>query len=273
MRFSNRIENGRARLVEAGPDGRVLGPAKVEWLEEAALPTEEHDGWGVPVSNTARIICIGLNYSDHAAELGEPDPEYPALFVRFLSSFTGHEQVLSYPAGSSQFDFEGELAVVIGKKARSVSAAHALEYVFGYTIANDGSARDFQFRSQQWISGKIFDKSGGLGPSIVSADAVPPGAVGLKIETRLNGETIQSSNTNQLIFPVADLVSEISQIMTLLPGDLILTGTPAGVGISRTPQIFMQPGDICEVEIEGIGVLRNTVSDRFVEQQLDGGAG
>ncbi len=133
--------------------------------------------------------------------------------------------------------------------------------MFGYTIANDGSVRDFQTRTSQWIAGKVMDQSGGLGPVIVTADELPAGAHGLKIETRLNGQTVQSSNTDQLIFTVADIISDISHICTLQPGDIILTGTPAGVGVSRNPQLFMKPGDVCEVEIEGIGILKNTVSE------------
>ncbi|MFD2205975.1 fumarylacetoacetate hydrolase family protein [Kiloniella antarctica] len=260
MRISSLVENNHVQIVEISSEGQVVGPVEIAWLPVDDLPINQKTGWGVPVSRSARIFCIGLNYKDHAEEVGAEIPKYPTLFSRFLSSFSAHDQALIKPDSSEHFDYEGELVVVIGKEASKISKDQALAHVYGYSIANDGSIRDFQLRTQQWMSGKIFDRSGGLGPVIVSADELPLGASGLRIETRLNGELVQSSNTDQLIFPVADLVSYISQIMTLLPGDMILTGTPAGVGVVQEPQLFMKPGDCCEVEIEGIGTLRNTIS-------------
>ena len=247
--------------MEMSDDNLVSKEAELDWFDVDNLSTTHENGWGIPIASTSRIICIGLNYSDHAKELGEEEPRFPTIFTRFPSSFSGHEQQLIYPKISNKFDFEGELVVVIGKQARAVSKNQALDHVFGYTIANDGSFRDVQTRTSQWVAGKLMDQSGGLGPVIVTADELPLGAHGLKIETRLNGQTVQSSNTDQFIFSVADIISDISHICTLQPGDIILTGTPAGVGVSRKPQLFMKPGDVCEVEIEGIGILKNTVAE------------
>jgi len=261
MRICNLIEDGKANLMEISDGNSMPKKVKLDWFDVNNLPARHEDGWGLPIASTSRIFCIGLNYSDHAKELGEEEPTFPTIFTRFVSSFAAHEQSLLLPKISNKFDFEGELVIVIGKHASAVSKDQALEHVFGYTIANDGSVRDFQTRTSQWIAGKVMDQSGGLGPVIVTADEVPAGAHGLKIETRLNGQTVQSSNTDQLIFTVADIISDISHICTLQPGDIILTGTPAGVGVSRNPQLFMKPGDVCEVEIEGIGILKNTVSE------------
>jgi acylpyruvate hydrolase len=262
MRISNLIKDGKAQLMEMSDDNLELKKeAELDWFDVDNLSTTYENGWGVPIALTSRIICIGLNYSDHAKELGEEEPRFPTIFTRFPSSFSGHEQPLIHPKISNKFDFEGELVVVIGKQASAVSKDQALDHVFGYTIANDGSVRDVQTRTSQWVAGKLMDQSGGLGPVIVTADELPIGAHGLKIETRLNGQTVQSSNTDQFIFSVADIISDISHICTLQPGDIILTGTPAGVGVSRKPQLFMKPGDVCEVEIEGIGILKNTVAE------------
>lgn len=247
--------------MEISDDNVILKEAELDWFDIDNLPIAQKDGWGIPIASTSRIFCIGLNYKDHAKELGEEAPLYPTIFVRFPSSFSAHEQALIRPKISKEFDFEGELVVVIGKKANGVTKVRALEHVFGYTIGNDGSIRDIQMRTTQWTAGKILDRSGGLGPSIVTTDELPVGAHGLQIETRLNGQTVQSSNTNQLIFSVAEIISDISHVCTLLPGDIIFTGTPAGVGVSRRPQLFMKSGDVCEVEIEGIGILKNSVAE------------
>ena len=259
MKICNLIENGKAKLMEISGDNSISKEVELDWFDVDNLSKGLKDGWGIPIASTSRVFCVGLNYRDHAKELGEEEPTYPTIFVRFLSSFSAHEQSLIHPKISNKFDFEGELVVVIGKQAKAVSKKQALGHVFGYTIANDGSVRDIQTRTSQWIAGKLMDRSGGLGPFIVTADELPLGAHGLKIETRLNGQTVQSSNTDQFIFSVADIISDISHICTLQPGDIILTGTPAGVGVSRQPQLFMKPGDLCEVEIEGIGILRNSV--------------
>jgi 2-keto-4-pentenoate hydratase/2-oxohepta-3-ene-1,7-dioic acid hydratase in catechol pathway len=215
-----------------------------------------------PLPRPPKIICVGLNYADHAAESPYKDlPTYPALFGRFSTSLVAAGEPILRPIISKELDFEGELVAVIGKRARHVSKADALDHVAGYSIFNEASIRDYQFKSPQWTVGKNFDDTGAFGPIFVTADELPAGGNGLKIETRLNGEVVQSGNTKDLIFPVADLVSIISEAMTLEPGDVIVTGTPAGVGFARKPQLFMKAGDVCEVEIEKIGVLRNPIRD------------
>jgi acylpyruvate hydrolase len=212
-----------------------------------------------PLRRPSKILCSGLNYRDHAEETGMKLPEWPAVFARFASCLAGHNEDLLRPPVSEQFDYEGELAFVIGKKARSVVKADALSYVAAYSIFNDASLRDWQMRASQWTLGKNFDATGGFGPWLVTPDELPPGAEGLRLRTRLNGSCVQDGNTANMVFGVASLIEILSQAMTLMPGDLIITGTPAGVGFTRKPPLFMKPGDVCEVEIEGIGLLRNTV--------------
>ena len=214
-----------------------------------------------PLNSPRKIICVGLNYRDHAAESGFQAPDHPTLFARFASSLIAHEAPIVRPLDSEQLDYEGELVAVIGKGGRRIKKADALEHVVGYSILNDGSIRDFQRRTPQWTMGKNFDDTGPFGPVLVTADALPPGARGLKIQTRLNGKVMQSASTDDLIFDVATLVSEISVGITLSAGDLIVTGTPSGVGAARKPPVYMKAGDICEVEIDRIGILRNHIVD------------
>ena len=238
-------EAERAAAFRALDAGAAVDPATVETLQPLAAP--------------GKIICVGLNYRDHANEAGMQTPNYPTLFVRFPPSLVAHEAPIVRPPESEKFDYEGELVAVIGKEGRRIDPADALDHVAGYSACNDGSIRDFQLRTSQWTVGKNFDRSGAFGPLFVTADELPPGARDLKIETRLNGQVVQSASTNDLIFDVATLVSLISVSMTLLPGDLIVTGTPSGVGAVRNPPLFMKPGDVCEVEIEKVGLLRNPV--------------
>ena len=212
-----------------------------------------------PLRRPGKILCVGLNYSDHAAETAMEAPEFPTVFVRFPTGLVGHNAPLVCPRVSDKFDYEAELVVVIGKAGREIPEASALDHVAGYSIFNDGSIRDFQMQTPQWTIGKNFDGTGGFGPVFVTPDELPEGAAGLKIETRLNGRTMQSANTKDLIFNVRRLISLLSVGMTLEPGDLIVTGTPAGVGFSRKPPVFMKPGDVCEISIEKIGTLRNPV--------------
>lgn len=214
----------------------------------------------LPVEATSKIICVGLNYTDHAKEGNQPIPEFPVFFIRYPSSFVAHAQPLIAPVNSNRYDYEAELAVIIGKTARHVAKSRALEHVFGYTTAMDGTMRDFQKRTPQWTQGKNFDSSGALGPEIVTAGELPPGASGLRIQSRVNGELMQDGNTGDMIFDVATLIAALSATMTLSPGDVILTGTPAGVGFARTPPVYLKPGDRVEVSIEGIGSLVNTVA-------------
>jgi 2-keto-4-pentenoate hydratase/2-oxohepta-3-ene-1,7-dioic acid hydratase in catechol pathway len=174
----------------------------------------------------------------------------------------GHGAPILRPPQSVQLDYEGELVAIIGKTARDVNEAEALDCVMGYSIFNDGSIRDYQFKAPQWTPGKNFDDTGAFGPWLVTADELPPGCEGLRLETRLNGQVVQSASTSDMVFPVARLVSILSSFLTLKPGDVIVTGTPSGVGMARQPQLFMKHGDVCEVEIEKIGVLSNPVRDR-----------
>jgi acylpyruvate hydrolase len=220
-----------------------------------------------PLRSPGKIICVGLNYRDHASESGHKPPEYPTLFARYASSLVGPNEPIVRPIDSVQLDYEGELVAVIGKGGRRISKADALSHVAGYSIFNDGSVRDFQLRTPQWTLGKNFDGTGAFGPVFVTADALPPGARGLKLETRLNGQVMQSASTDDLIFDVATLVTDISAGITLEAGDLIVTGTPSGVGAARKPPVFMKAGDVCEIEVERIGVLRNRVVDEAAQSR------
>lgn len=209
------------------------------------------------IAPPSKVLAIGLNYADHARESGMEPPKNPLIFVKTNNSICFDGDPIRWAAAdSSQVDYEAELAVVIGTKARRVSEADALNYVFGYTCCNDVSARDAQFGDQQWVRGKSFDTFCPLGPAIVTADEIPD-PQNLAIKCRVNGETLQDSNTSEMIFGVAQLIAYCSRFMTLEVGDIIATGTPFGVGFSRTPPIFLGDGDVCEIDIEKIGVLTN----------------
>lgn len=208
-----------------------------------------------------KIICLGLNYFDHAKESGREKPDYPWFFFRGASSLLAHEGQALRPRVSERFDYEAELAVVIGKPGKHVTQQDALDLVFGYSCFNDISVRDYQKRTPQWTIGKNFDATGAFGPVLVTADELPAGAAGLKIQGRLNGEVMQDANTSDMIWNVAETIALLTDCMTLEPGDLIVMGTPAGVGQSRTPQLWMKAGDRFEVEIESIGTLVNTIVD------------
>lgn len=245
-------------LLAAGPDALK---AAADVLRGGPALDLEQISYLPPLTNPGKIFCIGLNYADHSTESGFAVPTYPAIFSRFASSMTGHGAPIMRPKVSTQLDYEGELVAVIGKAGRYISKETALEHVAGYSICNDASIRDYQFKSAQWTIGKNFDDSGPFGPVFVTADELPPGAAGLKLQTRLNGVVVQDASTSSLIFDVATLVSLLSEAVCLQPGDVIVTGTPSGVGLARKPPLFMKDGDICEVEIEGIGILRNPVVD------------
>ena len=212
-----------------------------------------------PVSNPEKIVCIGLNYVDHSAESGFKQPEFPTVFGRFNSSLIGDGAAILLPPQSEQLDYEGELVAIIGRNARHVSEEAALDYVIGYSVFNDASIRDYQFKAPQWTPGKNFDNTGAFGPAFVTADELPKGCVGLKLQTRLNGALVQQTSISDMVFSVAKLVSILSSFMTLKPGDVIVTGTPSGVGLARKPPLWMKPGDIVEVEIEKVGLLRNPI--------------
>jgi acylpyruvate hydrolase len=212
-----------------------------------------------PVEDAGKYLCLGLNYTEHATEGGFEKSAFPTVFTRCSTSLVGHGQPLVRPACSKQFDYEAELAAIIGKPARRVSKGEALDYVAGYSCFNDGSIRDYQFMTTQWTMGKNFDASGSFGPLFVSADELPPGAVGLRIQARLNGRILQDANTSDMVFSVAETVSLLSGCCTLEPGDVVVMGTPAGVGFVRKPPLWMKEGDVIEVGIERIGVLRNPI--------------
>ena len=214
------------------------------------------------IPNPNKIICIGLNYREHAKEGGNPIPDYPAVFMRVTTSLVAHGQPILRPPVSDKLDYEAELAVIIGRSATRVTADRALDHVAGYACFNDGSVRDYQRKSTQWTMGKNFDRTGGFGPELVTPDELPAGASGLRIVSRLNGQIMQDGNTNDMIFDAAALIATLSEAMTLEPGDIIATGTPAGVGYARKPPVFMQAGDRIEVEIERIGILTNMVTAR-----------
>lgn len=214
-----------------------------------------------PLSRPTKIICVGLNYADHTAESPYEQPDYPTLFLRLHTSLVAHNQPIVRSKLSDSLDYEGEVAVVLGKGGRYISKENALDCVAGYSIFNDGSIREYQFKAPQWTVGKNFDATGGFGPDLVTADELPAGAKGLKIETRLNGKVVQSASTSDMIFDVATLISIISEAITLEAGDVIVSGTPAGIGWARDPKLLMREGDVCEVTVEKLGTLRNPIVD------------
>ncbi|CAM3056712.1 fumarylacetoacetate hydrolase family protein [Vibrio rarus] len=213
------------------------------------------------ITRPGKIICIGRNYAAHAVEGGAKPPSYPEIFMRGAESLVAHQANIIRPTCSDKLDYEGEIAAIIGKKARHVKAEQGLNYIAGYSLFNDATVRDYQRKSSQWTIGKNFDDTGAFGPEFVSADELPLGVSGIQLQTRLNGQVMQDANTSDFIFPMASLIEILSECMTLLPGDVIITGTPAGVGYVRTPPVFMKPGDVIEIEAQGLGILSNTVVD------------
>lgn len=235
-----------------------------EWLEGAPELDMARARFLPPLRASRKILCVGLNYLDHIAESPYPQPTYPTFFLRATSSLIGHAAPMIRPRVSDELDYEGEVVAVIGRKARHVAPQQALEHVAGYTIFNEGSVRNYQFKAPQWTVGKNFDGTGGCGPWFVTADELPPGAKGLELVTRVNGRVEQQASTDDMLFDVATLISIASEAMTLDVGDMLVTGTPAGVGFGKKPPVYLKAGDVCEVEVEGIGVLRNPVSDELL---------
>ena len=277
MRFTTYLQNGQPRLgvldgdqvIDVAADLRAALTAGTD-LAAAGRAAVASSAPRLPLASLTlaplvpepgKTICLGLNYFDHAKEGGRTEkPVYPWFFYRGKSSLVAHGQPGVCPKLSDKFDYEAELAVVIGKTVpRHVAQADALQYVFGYTCFNDMSVRDYQKRTPQWTIGKNFDATGGFGPVLVTADALPAGAVGLRIQSRLNGLVMQDANTSDMIFSVAETIALLAECMTLEPGDAIIMGTPAGVGQARTPPVWMKAGDTVEIEIEQIGVLRNPI--------------
>jgi acylpyruvate hydrolase len=220
--------------------------------------------YALPVAHPGKIICLGLNYLDHVKEGPQRDniPKFPSIFFRVLTSMVPHGQPIVRPRESIQLDYEAEMVAIIGKRAKHLSMGNAVDCIAGYSCANEGSVREFQRHTTQWGMGKNFDRTGGFGPWMVTADEMPPGGKGLKIMSRLNGKTMQSDNTDNMMFPLAETLVYLTKGMTLEPGDVILTGTPSGVGHARKPDpVWMKAGDTCEIEIEKVGVLRNPIAD------------
>jgi 2-keto-4-pentenoate hydratase/2-oxohepta-3-ene-1,7-dioic acid hydratase in catechol pathway len=241
--------------------GRTALDAAAAVLEKGEEIDSSRVNFLPPLSAPGKIICVGLNYVDHSLESGFTPPDYPTIFARFTSSLVGAGAPLVRPKVSIQLDYEGEMVAVIGKGGRHISEERALDHVIGYSIFNDASVRDYQKKAPQWTIGKNFDGTGAFGPYLVIADELPRGGKGLRIQTRLNGKVVQDASTDDMVFSVAKLISILSVAITLSPGDIIVSGTPAGVGMARTPPLFMKQGDVCEIEIEKIGLLRNEVKD------------
>lgn len=207
------------------------------------------------------MFCLGLNYEDHAAEGGYAKPASPTIFMRCPQSLTAHNTSIVRPIVSEELDYEAELAVIIGSSIRHATAEEALDAVYGYACFNDGSVRNYQRKTIQWTLGKNFERTGAFGPYLVTADELPRGAAGLDITCRLNGRVVQHDNTRSMIFTVGETLSQLSECVTLLPGDVVVMGTPSGVGHARKPPLWMRHGDVVEVEIESVGLLRNTIQD------------
>ena len=249
-------------LIAQGEDllrtGRDLLPVHAIDLNAVRIPP--------PVPKPPKIPCVGLNYDDHLEESGLKKPVYPEIFARFATSLVAHCEPMRQPRESFMLDYEAELAVVIDRGGRRINRDRALDHLAGYSLFNDATIRDFQPRTPQWTLGKNFDATGAFGPWLVTPDALPPGAHGLRIQGRLNGRVMQDASTDRLIFSVPVLIEMISVAISLEPGDVIITGTPGGVGAARKPPVFMQPGDVFEVEIEGMGVLSNLVQRESQEE-------
>ena len=212
------------------------------------------------IPNPDKIVCVGLNYQDHVVETGRDNTEQPAIFLRVADSQLGHKQPMLRPRESKNLDFEAEIAVIIGKSGRRIPQKDAWSYIAGYSCYNDGSVRDWQRHTIQWTAGKNFAKTGGFGPWMVTADEIPPNTK-MTLSCRLNGERMQHATTEQMIFKIPKIIEYVSTWTTLLPGDVLVTGTPGGVGARRTPPLWMKPGDKVEIEIDKVGVLENTIAD------------
>lgn len=272
MRIVTFNHRGHVRHGVRTDDRITVYPSATSAIDLAVAPSAHTAGDSVamsdvrllsPVPRPGKLICIGLNYRAHALEGGNAIPDYPAVFFRAATSIAEPGTPIILPEVSDKLDFEAELAVVIGRTATQVQA-NPLDHVAGYCAFNDGTIRDYQRKTSQWTVGKNFDLTGAFSPELVTPDEVPAGAAGLRIMSRVNGEIMQDSNTADLIFDVATLITTLSQAMTLEPGDIIATGTPAGVGYARTPPLFLKIGDHIEIEVERIGIAASTVARRHV---------
>jgi acylpyruvate hydrolase len=257
-RAQPRLPTDMNRFLEGGAAARALAEevlATVEAVDELDVASVRLTA---PIPRPGKIICVGLNYKDHAVEANLDIPEYPTIFSKYANSVIGPGQPIIIPKVTQQVDYEGELAFVIGRRARYVAQEDGLAYVAGYLPLNDVSARDFQMRTSQWTIGKTFDTFAPMGPALVTADEIPD-PHNLDIQVSIGNEVLQASNTRHLIFSIPQLVAYLSQVMTLEPGDVVSTGTPSGVGFARKPPRFLEPGDVVQVEIEGLGTLANPV--------------
>lgn len=278
MRLASVLRDGCAtygivsgdRLLDLGaligsqyPDLRALlaaGPQLLGQLRDRTADVPLSSVTFLPViPNPDKIFCVGLNYRSHVEETGRTESEKPAIFIRFAASQVGHAQPMICPKVSSQFDYEGELAIVIGKRGHYIPRERALDYIAGYSCYNDGSLRDWQRHTHQWTPGKNFPGTGAFGPWLVTADEIPD-PTKMSLATRLNGQTVQSATLDLLIFSIPEIIEYVSSWSELIPGDVIVTGTPGGVGFKRNPPLFMKPGDTVEVEISGIGTLVNPIA-------------
>lgn len=275
MRYVRFTHQGRPVLGVRTAEGvRVLGEESLESLLERGvdLATYGAEAQGPLVQigeqdylplmkKPGKIVCVGLNYADHTKESPYAQPDYPTLFPRFNSSLIAHNQPLIRPRVSDTLDYEGEMAVVLKSGGRHIAKEQALQHVAGYALFNEGSVREYQFKSPQWTVGKNFDDTGAFGPDLVTADELPAGGKGLLLQTRVNGKVVQSANTEDMLFDVATIISTLSEAVTLEAGDVIVSGTPAGVGFGMDPKVYLKAGDVVEVSIEGIGTLVNPVLD------------
>lgn len=254
--LSGRLAAPTLRALLALPDGLALAAA----LVAARQPDVALAGltYAPVIPDPDKIICVGLNYHDHVQETGRTVTANPALFARFAGSQIGHGQPLVRPHASNEFDYEAELAVIIGKGGRHIPAEAALAHVAGYSCYNEGSIRDYQRHTSQFLAGKTFAGTGAFGPWMVTADEIPD-PTALTLEGRLNGQVVQHTSVGQMITPIPQLIAYISTVLPLLPGDVIVSGTPGGVGAKRNPPLWMKPGDVAEIEVSGIGILGNPV--------------
>ena len=276
MRYVSFEKDGKALLgVRENGAIRTLGEVTLEELlakgidlstwaaQQKGGQIEAEEGLKLlpPLRRPPKLLCVGLNFRDHSAESNLAQPDYPSMFLRLHTSLVAHNAPIVRPRVSDSLDYEGEIAVVLGKGGRHIKKQDALTHVAGYSLFNDASVREYQFKTTQWTMGKNFDGTGAFGPDLVTADELPPGVKGLLLETRLNGKVVQSANTDDMVFDVETLIAVLSEAVTLEPGDVFVAGTPSGIGWARNPKLIMRHGDVCEVSVNGIGVLRNKIVD------------
>jgi len=278
MRLITFIHNGREQIGVRQDDVVIpVAGSIIQILAEGRLgaiqdDVSRFDGSAIPLSDIeylpliprpGKIICIGRNYAAHAAEGGAETPTFPEVFFRAATSLVPHKGIICRPLCSETLDFEGEFAFVVGKSCRHATEDNALDYIAGYTLFNDATIREYQRFSSQWTVGKNFDDTGAFGPELVTSDELPDGLAGLSLTTKLNGDLMQDGQIDNLVFPVRKLVAILSECMTLEPGDVVVTGTPAGVGAARKPPVWMKDGDTVEIEVAGLGKLVNSVRDHY----------